>query len=151
MYYHYKKPQPTNIRRIMNMPGDKSDLSPSDPNAQAPRHEERPQSSGNIRISHRRHHILNIAAGSESAESGGKSKLLRMPSIRNPTTIVRKSLAQSNIVSLSTIAWSKSPRSLGLKWAKDFDTPESYKDGRAFIVDYVKQSIASFSNWLSQA
>lgn len=35
--------------------------------------------------------------------------------------------------------WKKRPRSPGLKWYKGYDTPESLKDGRVLVIDYVKQ------------
>ena len=35
--------------------------------------------------------------------------------------------------------WKKRPRSPGLKWHKDYDSPASLKKGRIFVIDYVKQ------------
>ncbi len=35
--------------------------------------------------------------------------------------------------------WKKRPRSPGLNWYKDYDTPESLKNGRVLVIDYVKQ------------
>lgn len=35
--------------------------------------------------------------------------------------------------------WKKRPRSPGLKWYKGYDTPESLKNGRVLVIDYVKQ------------
>ena len=36
-------------------------------------------------------------------------------------------------------AWKKAPRSPGLKWYKNYDSPESLKNGRILVIDYVKQ------------
>ena len=36
-------------------------------------------------------------------------------------------------------AWKKRPRSPGLKWYKDYDSPDSFKNGRILVIDYVKQ------------
>ena len=36
-------------------------------------------------------------------------------------------------------AWKKRPRSPGLKWYKDYDSPDSLKNGRILIIDYVKR------------
>ena len=36
-------------------------------------------------------------------------------------------------------AWKKRPRSPGLKWYKDYNSPASLKNGRLFVVDYIKQ------------
>ena len=35
--------------------------------------------------------------------------------------------------------WKKRPRSPGLHWYKNYDTPESLKCGRVLVIDYVKQ------------
>jgi hypothetical protein len=35
--------------------------------------------------------------------------------------------------------WKKRPRSPGLKWHKDYDTPESVTNGRVLVIDYVKR------------
>ena len=35
--------------------------------------------------------------------------------------------------------WHQRPRSPGLKWYKEYDTPESRKCGRVLLIDYVKQ------------
>ena len=36
-------------------------------------------------------------------------------------------------------AWKKRPPSPGLKWYKDYDSPDSLKHGRILIIDYVKR------------
>ncbi|MCJ1427912.1 hypothetical protein MMC29_005818 [Sticta canariensis] len=36
-------------------------------------------------------------------------------------------------------AWHQRPRSPGLKWHKEYDTPESLKLGRVLLIDYVRQ------------
>ena len=36
-------------------------------------------------------------------------------------------------------AWKRRPRSPGLKWYKDYDSPDSLKNGRILIIDYVKR------------
>ena len=36
-------------------------------------------------------------------------------------------------------AWKKRPRSPGLKWYKDYNSPDSLKCGRILVIDYVKQ------------
>lgn len=36
-------------------------------------------------------------------------------------------------------AWKKRPHSLGLKWYKHYDFPDSLKNGRIFVIDYVTQ------------
>ena len=36
-------------------------------------------------------------------------------------------------------AWKKRPRSPGLKWYKDYNSPDSLKKGRILVIDYVKQ------------
>lgn len=35
--------------------------------------------------------------------------------------------------------WKKRPRSPGLKWYKDYNSPDSLKRGRILVIDYVKQ------------
>ena len=35
--------------------------------------------------------------------------------------------------------WKKRPRSPGLKWYRAYDTPDSLKQGRVLVIDYVKQ------------
>lgn len=35
--------------------------------------------------------------------------------------------------------WKKRPRSPGLKWYKDYDTPDALNQGRVLVIDYVKQ------------
>lgn len=36
--------------------------------------------------------------------------------------------------------WKRRPRSPGLKWYKNYDSPDSLKNGRILVIDYVKQS-----------
>ena len=38
--------------------------------------------------------------------------------------------------------WHHRPRSPGLKWHKEYDTPESLKLGRVLLIDYVRQGNA---------
>ena len=35
--------------------------------------------------------------------------------------------------------WKNRPRSPGLNWYKDYDTPEKLRAGRVLVVEYVKQ------------
>lgn len=35
-------------------------------------------------------------------------------------------------------AWKKRPRSPGLKWYKNYDSPDGLKNGRILVIDYVK-------------
>ena len=35
--------------------------------------------------------------------------------------------------------WKRRPRSPGLRWYKQYDTPESLKKGRVLLIDYVKE------------
>ena len=37
--------------------------------------------------------------------------------------------------------WKKRPRSPGLKWYEDYDAPDSLKNGRILVIDYVKQGM----------
>ena len=36
-------------------------------------------------------------------------------------------------------AWRKGPRSPGLKWYKDYNSPDSLKNGRILVIDYIKR------------
>ena len=35
--------------------------------------------------------------------------------------------------------WKRRPRSPGLRWYKNYDTPESLKRGRVLVIDYIRQ------------
>ena len=37
--------------------------------------------------------------------------------------------------------WKRRPRSPGLKWYKNYDTPESLKSGRVLLIDYIRQGM----------
>lgn len=42
-------------------------------------------------------------------------------------------------LSAGSQGWKKRPRSPGLKWYKDYNTPEALRRGRVLVIDYVKQ------------
>lgn len=78
-----------------------------------------------------RHRERPHSSGSDSAKGGKDSVILEdnyHASINTP--------AQSRSRQPS---WNNRPRSPNLKWYKGFDKPESCKNGRVFMVDYVKQ------------
>ena len=35
--------------------------------------------------------------------------------------------------------WKRQPRSPGLKWYKNYDSPDSLKNGRILVIDYIKR------------
>lgn len=45
------------------------------------------------------------------------------------------------LITKESLAWHHRPRSPGLKWHKEYDTPESLKHGRVLLIDYVKQGV----------
>ena len=40
--------------------------------------------------------------------------------------------------------WKRRPRSPGLRWYKNYDTPESLERGRVLVIDYIRQGTLLF-------
>ena len=43
--------------------------------------------------------------------------------------------------------WKRRPRSPGLRWYKNYDTPESLKRGRVLVIDYIRQGMWLLSEY----
>lgn len=68
---------------------------------------------------------LQHAVQTESFDAGLQAKAMSYSAMQFP-------------MSHGPQGWKKRPRSPGLKWYKGYDTPESLRNGRVLVIDYVK-------------